>query len=156
MPEDRMTVTRGLLADMLRVGNIVLPRLGEKFAAELHASLVELDLLAELKRSPEGRLRMTEISDKLTISTTSVTRIVDGLEGRGYVERFLSQGDRRVVYAKLTEKGVALLARAHPVAGPALEEHFGHHFKTTEMAEMRKLLHRVLDERSGDSLRRQS
>ena len=83
MSEARTTVIRGLLSDLLRVGNLTLPRIGERFAAELGASLVELDLLAELARAPDRRLRMSEISQRLTISTTSVTRVVDGLEARG-------------------------------------------------------------------------
>jgi DNA-binding MarR family transcriptional regulator len=151
MSEDRTTVIRGLLSDLLRVGNLTLPRIGERFATELGASLVELDLLAELARAPDQKLRMTEISQRLTISTTSVTRVVDGLEARGYAKRTLSPGDRRVVYAELTDEGAKLLARAHPVSGPALEECFGRYFKTAEMVEMRTLLRKVLNEACGDS-----
>ncbi|MGZ3584967.1 MAG: MarR family winged helix-turn-helix transcriptional regulator [Ktedonobacterales bacterium] len=142
---------RGLLSDLLRVGNLTLPRIGERFAAELGASLVELDLLAELAHAPDRRLRMSEISHRLTISTTSVTRVVDGLEARGYAKRVLSQGDRRVVYAELTDQGAELLERAHPVSGPALEECLGRFFTTAEMVEMRALLRKVLDEACGDS-----
>lgn len=142
---------RGLLSDLLRVENLTLPRLGERFAAELGASLVELDLLAELVRAPDRRLRMSEISQRLTISTTSVTRVVDGLEARGWARRVLSQGDRRVVYAELTDQGAELLKQAHPVSGPALEECFGRFFTTAEMVQMRTLLRKVLDEACGDS-----
>jgi DNA-binding MarR family transcriptional regulator len=151
MSEARTTVIRGLLSDLLRVGNLTLPRIGERFAAELGASLVELDLLAELARAPDRRLRMSEISQRLTISTTSVTRVVDGLEARGYAKRVLSQGDRRVVYAELTDQGAELLERAHPVSGPALEECLGRFFTTAEMVEMRALLGKVLGEANGDS-----
>ncbi len=146
MNEDRTTVIRELLADLLRVSNLTLPRIGASFAAELGASLVELDLLAELAHAPDQKLRMSEISERLTISTTSVTRVVDGLEARGYAERALSDEDRRVVYASLTEQGTDLLARAHPVSGPALEEGFGRYFTTAEMVTMRSLLRRVLDD----------
>ena len=146
MNEDRTTMIRGLLSDLLRVSNLTLPRIGERFAAELGASLAELDLLAELARAPDRRLRMSEISQRLTISTTSVTRVVDGLEARGYVKRALSQGDRRVVYAELTGQGAELLERAHPVSGPALEECLGRFFTTAEMVAMRALLGKVLDE----------
>jgi len=148
--EDRTSVIRALLADILRVSSRVLPQIDNRFAAELGASLAELDLLAELNRSAQGRLRMSEISDKLTISTTSVTRLVDQLERRGYAERVLSHGDRRVVYAVLTQEGAELLTRADPVSGPALEDSFGRHFKTSEMAEMRTMLDRVLDKAGGD------
>ena len=52
---------RALLADMLRVSNLVLPQIGNRFVAELGAFLAELDLLAELKYPPQGRLWMGEI-----------------------------------------------------------------------------------------------
>ena len=151
MSEARTTVIRGLLSDLLRVGNLTLPRIGERFAAELGASLVELDLLAELARAPDRRLRMSEISQRLTISTTSVTRVVDGLEARGYAKRALSPEDRRVVYAELTDQGAELLERGHPVSGPALEECLGRFFTTAEMVEMRALLGKVLHEAHSDS-----
>jgi DNA-binding MarR family transcriptional regulator len=128
------------------VGNLALPRLGERLAAELGASLVELDLLAELAHAPDRRLRMSEISRHLTISTTSVTRVVDALQARGHATRTLSEGDRRVVYAELTDQGAELLNRAHPVSGPALEECFGRFFTTVEMVEMHTMLRRVLDD----------
>ena len=64
--------------------------------------------------------------------------------------RILSQGDRRVVYAVLTQEGAELLARADPVSGPTLEDYFGRHFKTSEIPETRTLLDRVLDEVGGD------
>jgi DNA-binding MarR family transcriptional regulator len=151
MEEDRAAVTRTLLADLVRVVNLTLPRVGSRFENELGASLVELDLLAELARMPDQRLRMSEISRRLTISTTSVTRVVDGLEARGHALRVLSAGDRRVVYAVLTERGAELLRQAHPVAGPALEECLGHYFTTHEMQEMRALLGRVTDDTSDTS-----
>lgn len=49
-----------------------------------------------------------------------VTRIVDQLERRGYAERVLSQGDRRVVYAVLTQEAAELLTQADPSAVPPL------------------------------------
>jgi MarR family transcriptional regulator, 2-MHQ and catechol-resistance regulon repressor len=146
MNEDRTTLIREVLADLLRVSNLTLPRIGGSFAAELGASLVELDLLAELARAPDQRLRMSEISERLTISTTSVTRVVDGLQARGYAQRVLSDEDRRVVYAALTKQGADLLARAHPVSGPALEEGFGRFFTTSEMVTLRSLLRRIIDD----------
>jgi len=154
MKEDRANVTRALLADLVRVVNRTLPRVGARFESELGASLVELDLLAELGRAPEHALRMSEISQRLTISTTSVTRLVDGLEKRGYTRRVLSAGDRRVVYAVLTDKGAELLTQAHPVAGPALEESFGRYFTTDEMQELRTLLRRVVNNTCDTSVRR--
>ncbi len=134
--------------DLLKVEARVLPALEKRFEARLGTSLVELDLLGALMHAPVGRLRMSEISTELTISTTSVTRLVDGLEERGLVERVLWPDDRRVVYASLTNEGRQLLRRARPVSGPALEDCFGRHYDTQELEAMRALLARALDRTS--------
>ena len=92
---------------------------------------------------------MREIGRRLIISTTSVTRVVDGLEAKGYVSRVLSSGDRRVVHAVLADDGADLLERARPIAAPILEECFGRFFTTDEMTGMRAMLRRVVEDPPG-------
>jgi hypothetical protein len=46
------------------------------------------------------------------------------------------------------------LERAHPISGPALEEGFGQYFTTGEMAKMRSLLRRVLDDQCSEPMER--
>jgi DNA-binding MarR family transcriptional regulator len=144
MEADRRTLIRGCLTDLLRVGNVTLAEIGRRFEAALGVSLAELDALAELAHAPDRRLSMREIGQRLTISTTSVTRVVDGLEAKGYVSRVLSSGDRRVVYAVLADDGADLLERARPIAEPILEECFGRFFTTAEITDMHSMLRRVI------------
>jgi len=51
-----------------------------------------------------------EISSRLITRDPDVTRLLDRLAKRELVERGRSTGDRRVVSAKITEAGLALLA----------------------------------------------
>ena len=53
----------------------------------------------------EGR-SMSPIAKRLKITVGSLTTAMNSLVKKGYVERFRSETDRRVVYVKLTEKGV--------------------------------------------------
>lgn len=52
----------------------------------------------------EGPLKITELSDKLSLSNSTVSGIVDRLEKREIVERKRSQEDRRVVMVELNDK----------------------------------------------------
>ena len=108
-----------LTAEMLETG------LGGVLQAEAGLTLAELDLLDSLADEPEGRLRMTDVSDRLLVSKAGVTRLVDRLEARGLVERAPCPSDRRVVWSLITDAGAAALHSALPVAHRSLEENVG-------------------------------
>lgn len=50
-----------------------------------------------------GSLKITEISEKLGLSNSTVSGIVDRLEAQGLVNRIRSEQDRRVVNVSVTE-----------------------------------------------------
>lgn len=49
---------------------------------------------------------MSSIAKKLNITVGSLTTAMNNLVNKNYVERSRSEEDRRVVYVKLTEKGI--------------------------------------------------
>lgn len=51
-----------------------------------------------------GRLKISEISECLCLSNSTVSGIIDRMEEKGYVERTRSQQDRRVVYVSATDE----------------------------------------------------
>lgn len=53
----------------------------------------------------EGK-NMSAIARRLSITVGSLTTAMNSLVRKKYVERYRSEEDRRVVYVKLTEKGV--------------------------------------------------
>lgn len=144
--DPRITEVRALLSDLVRAVNLTLPYVEAHFSRELGVTIVELDMLAVLKAAPGGRLPMSLLGKNLTISTASVTRIAGQLERSGHLQRVNSTDDRRVVFAVITPSGRALLERARPVAGPALEEAIGQHYTLDEIHALRALLARLLPE----------
>lgn len=50
-----------------------------------------------------GDMRISDISDKLKLSNSTISGIIDRLEKQNYVERIRSKEDRRVVYVSLCE-----------------------------------------------------
>lgn len=85
---------------------------------------LDLNALMRLSRSPNRRLRMTDLAAQTTLSTSGVTRLVDRLARAGLVERELDPGDRRSAYAVLTDPGAARLGEVLPDYLDAVERWF--------------------------------
>ncbi|KIA63342.1 MarR family winged helix-turn-helix transcriptional regulator [Nocardia vulneris] len=75
---------------------------------------MDLNALMRLSRSPDRRLRMSDLATQAALSTSGVTRLVDRLARAGLVERELDPGDRRSAYAVLTAAGAQRLAEVLP------------------------------------------
>ncbi|MEU0255068.1 MarR family transcriptional regulator [Streptomyces sp. NPDC006184] len=89
----------------------------ELHAYSLCASDFEvLDLLAEGAAVDGGCAnRVQEISDRVHLSQSALSRLIGRLEKDGLVERTMCPDDRRGVRVSLTAKGRALHAEVRPV-----------------------------------------
>lgn len=58
-------------------------------------------------------LTMNELSDKMNLDTSTMTRVIDKLVRDGFVERDRHESDRRVVVVTLTDKGNKAAAKLH-------------------------------------------
>src|SRR3989441_7290929 len=88
-------------------------------------TLAEFDVPIQLAIAPDRRLRMTELSDRVRLSHSGVTRLVDRLTQAGLVKRARCDADRRGTFANLTPAGRARPRRAAPIHLPGGREHFG-------------------------------
>jgi len=59
-----------------------------------------------------GEVTTNGLSRHVDLSPGTVVSILDKLEERGFVERYRSPTDRRIVHSRLTEAGAEILARA--------------------------------------------
>lgn len=84
----------------------------------------DFDTLIRLARSPERRLRMTDLAAQTALSTSGITRIVDRLERAGLVSRIRCPADRRSCFAVLTSAGEQRLAADVPDTVDAIERSF--------------------------------
>ncbi len=57
---------------------------------------------------PEG-LPCREIGERMITRDPDITRLLDRLEDRGFVQRMRAKHDRRVIYGKITAAGLKLL-----------------------------------------------
>jgi DNA-binding MarR family transcriptional regulator len=102
--------------------------------AEHGLSLVEFEVLIRLARSPERRLRMTELAGQVALTTSGITRVVDRLERDALVRRQACPNDRRGSWAVLSEGGFDRVAAALPGHLELLERHFIGRFPPAELA----------------------
>jgi DNA-binding MarR family transcriptional regulator len=80
-----------------------------------------LDLLSEGVAADGGcAYRVQEISERIHLSQSALSRLVGRLEKDGLVERAMCPEDRRGVRVALTEKGRTLHGRVLPVQRAAL------------------------------------
>ena len=65
--------------------------------------------------SSKGEKSIQEIRDRILLASGSATYVVDNLEKKGYVNRKISQKDKRVTYIKLTTIGENLMDDIFPI-----------------------------------------
>jgi DNA-binding MarR family transcriptional regulator len=119
------------------------------FDADLQAhsgiSLRWYDVLVHLEEAPEGRLRMRELARKIVSSPSGLTRVVDGMERAGLVERERPATDRRGIEVVLTAEGLDLLHTARARHRQAIQRHFAQHVTNQEVKTLTRALTKVRD-----------
>ena len=84
---------------------VLVRRLEADLLAEHQLPLASYDVLVQLVEAPDRRLRMTELAQRVLISRSGLTRLVDRLEREGLVRREACDDDARGLFAVLTEAG---------------------------------------------------
>lgn len=99
-------------------------RLEAELQAERALSLADYDALVQLAIADDRRLRMSELADRVVLSRSGVSRLVDRLEGHGLVARRACPTDARGSLAELTPAGLDCLRDAAPVHLRGVDAHF--------------------------------
>lgn len=101
------------------------------------------DVLVNLSAAG-GHARMAELADRVLLSRSGLTRLVDRMVDAGLVERRQCPSDRRGQEAVLTPVGQRALEHASPVHLDGVERHFDAHLSDGEAKALRKFLDKVL------------
>jgi DNA-binding MarR family transcriptional regulator len=106
-------------------------------------TLSDYEVLLLLYNAPDRRLRRVDLAEKTILSQSGITRLLAGLEKSGCVERASCASDGRVVYAQLTDKGVAKLREASKTHLAGIEQLFAGRFSDAELETLASLLGRL-------------
>jgi DNA-binding MarR family transcriptional regulator len=150
-------VSREALAVKAWVG---LLRAHAALTRELNAELVQqhgltindYEVLLHLARAEDRQLRRVDLAERLILTASGVTRLLDGLESAGYVAKGRCESDARVTYAVLTDAGLAKLHEASDTHVGGIRDVFEARFSGHELETLGELLERLpLDGGDGES-----
>src|SRR5688500_11194429 len=127
----------------LRAHARVVRELERELQADQDLALTDYDVLVQLAAADDRRMRMSDLADRLLLSRSGVTRLVDRLVAEGLVERVSCDTDRRGLWAALTDAGLARLRSAAPTHLRGVSEHFLDRLSPDELAAMRGILARL-------------
>jgi DNA-binding MarR family transcriptional regulator len=145
MPSVSTSEVEGLRAwaALLRCHAAVVPVLSRQVQQQSGLPLSWYDVLLELQAASEGRLRIQELGERVVLSRSRVSRLVDELAREGLVVREPDPSDGRASFASITDEGLTAFRRAAPIYLDAIGQHFSAHLTANERRAIIRGLERV-------------
>jgi DNA-binding MarR family transcriptional regulator len=141
----------GAFAALLQVHAAVVRRLEKRLEEHRLVPIAQYDVLLELNAAPGRQLRMQQLSDRVVLSRSRVSRVVDEMEKAGLVRREADPDDRRASFAVITDDGRAALRKAAPVYLEGIDAEFLSYLSTNERKALERALRKVLDAQRGEA-----
>ena len=110
----------------------------------------DYEALLVLSRAEDGRLKRVELARSLMLTPSGITRLLQGLEDAGLVERAACDSDLRVTYAQLTDAGRDKLEAAAGSHMAAIRALFEEHFARDEIDAIAEMLGKLPGVGDGD------
>jgi DNA-binding MarR family transcriptional regulator len=136
---------RGLLEAHARVTQ----QLDAQMQREHGLSVSGYEVLMFLCDAPRHRLRMSEIAQRVLLSRSGCTRLVDRLVELGYVTRAADRSDGRGLYAELTDAGLDKVTAARITHHEGVRRFFLERLTTTDQVVLGDVWRRFHDDAAG-------
>jgi DNA-binding MarR family transcriptional regulator len=127
----------------LRAHAAITRQLSARLDAQHGLTLSDYDVLVQLYFAPEQALRRVDLARTVLLTASGITRLLDGLERSGWVEKRSCETDARVSYAVLTTAGIAKFEETHASHRADIEELFSSNFTGAEGKKLGELLGRL-------------
>jgi DNA-binding MarR family transcriptional regulator len=137
-------------ARLLRAQQLLLQKVEQDLKAAHLPALEWYDVLLELDRAENGRLRHRELHPRLLLAKYNLSRLIDRMEGEGLVRREPSPEDARGADIAITEKGRTLRRKMWPVYEAAIGRHFASRLKAEEIERLSGALETLIDATSAE------
>ncbi|MCW2920373.1 MAG: transcriptional regulator, MarR family [Thermoleophilia bacterium] len=128
---------------LLRANCVLMRTLDHELQTEHGMTISDYDVLVSLREADDHSLRMSDLSRRTLLTRSGMTRLVQGLERDGLVERRPCVSDARVSFAVLTPGGVDRLDAARRTHHAGIQRMFAEHFSEDEAATLVELLGRI-------------
>ncbi len=125
-------------------GHAALTRaLNAELVADHGLTLNDYEVLLRLSRAPERKMRRVDLAEQVLLTASGITRLLDGLQASGYVDKAACSSDARVTYAVLTDAGHEKLRSAADLHVAGIHAKFAERYSDDEMATLAELLSRL-------------
>ncbi len=128
---------------LLRGHAAAMRAMNARLVAEHGLTINGYEALLHLARAEGARMRRVDLAERLILTASGVTRLLDGLERAGLVDRAACDSDRRVTYAVLTPAGRTKLEEASESHIADVRAFFEEHFSKKELDQLAGLLGRL-------------
>ncbi len=119
--------------------------LDEALTAAHGISVKEFDVLITLFNAPDGRLRMTELAERVMLSPSGVSHLVTRLERNGLVQRVVDEHDRRSFFAVLTPSGQQHLDDSRPTHNKVIRDRLTDRLTSNQLRTLGDLWETILN-----------
>ena len=127
----------------LRAHSAITRELSVQLQREHGLTLNDYEVLLHLSRADGRRLRRVDLAERVLLTASGITRLLDGLQQAGFVCKETCASDARVSYAKLTDAGVEKLRSASTTHLQGIDELFLGRYSEDERATLAELLSRL-------------
>jgi DNA-binding MarR family transcriptional regulator len=135
----------------LRAHAAITRELSAQLQREHGLTLHDYEVLLHLSHADGFMMRRVDLAQSVLLTASGITRLLEGLERAGYVEKAICQSDARVSYAKLTDEGRAKLRAAAVTHIRGVDELFTSRYSGSELVTLAQLLARLPLAESDDS-----
>jgi DNA-binding MarR family transcriptional regulator len=137
-------------AMLLRAQSVTTRELSASLLAEHGLSINDFECLLVLSSATDQRLKRVDLARRLLLTPSGVTRLLEGLESAGLVERAACSSDLRVTYAQLTDDGREKLADASCGHMASIRTLFEEHLSSDEIEQLADMLAKLPGVAHGD------
>jgi DNA-binding MarR family transcriptional regulator len=127
----------------LRTHAAIIRELSARLQREHGLTLNDYEVLLHLSHADDGMMRRVDLAQSVVLTASGITRLLEGLERAGFVEKATCEADARVSYARVTEAGRAKLRSAARTHLRDVDELFVGRYSGSELATLAELLSRL-------------
>ena len=135
--------------NFLRAHAAVVRELSSELVSAHGLTINDFEVLLRLSRADGSRMRRVDLAQEVLLTPSGITRLLEGLERSGFVERVACKEDLRVSYAQLTPAGRTKLRAAGKTHVAGIHRLYLDHFDADERAVLGELLGRLTDGEDG-------
>ena len=141
-----VTSTRGRLDSwvyFLRAHSAITRQLNADLLNGHDLTLSDYEVLLRLAHAEDGMMRRVDLAESVLLTASGITRLLEGLERVGLVEKATCASYARVSYAKLTDAGREKLREAAVTHLAGIDELFTSRFDEPELEALAGYLSRL-------------